>query len=196
MAMYFLKKGLGSRLINVKQLMLIWLFFAGINTAMSQPNIDLWKSKLQQATIIEGRCLGYACKESALFTNFDSLTRYFNAHDFELLMSDSNYVVKYYAFYGLLLQDDSLAFEIVQRYISDTTYVFYFAACSGQNIRFNEEIITLYKKVISMKYQYGGRYSFEGFFLNYPQKNIKAYRKKNKELNNLLDDNGVSINFN
>ena len=68
MAMYFLKKGLGSRLINVKQLMLIWLFFAGINTAMSQPNIDLWKSKLQQATIIEGRCLGYACKESALFT--------------------------------------------------------------------------------------------------------------------------------
>lgn len=196
METYFLKREPGRRLIKGKCVVLLVMLFTGIGNAMGQQDTSVWKSHLQQATVIEGRCLGYACHQSKLFASFDSLTRYYTAYDFKLLMSDSNYVAKYYAFLGLLLQDDSLAFEMIQSYISDTSSVYYFAACSGQNIRFNEEIITLYKKIISMKYQYGGRYTFEGFFLNYSPKNIKAYRNKIKELNNLLEDNGVSINYN
>jgi hypothetical protein len=190
MAMYFLKKDPGSRLISGKFVVLLMMLFSGINNAMSQQDTSLWKSQLQQATSIEGRCLGYTCHESALFANFDSLTRYFTAQDFEQLMSDSNYVVKYYAFYGMLLQDDSLAFRIVQRYISDTTSVTGFANCTSFDIRFNEEIIHLYQKTLSMKYQFGGMWTYEGFHLNYPTRNLNLYRNKMKELNKLVATRG------
>lgn len=190
MATYFLKREPGSRLINGKCVVLLVMLFTGIGNAMGQQDTSVWKSNLQQATVIEGRCLGYACRPSKLFASFDSLTRYYNANNFKVLMSDSNYVVKYYAFYGLLLQDDSLAFEMVQRYISDTTIVVYFG-CAIESFHFNEGIINLYKTMISIEYEYGGMCTYESFHLYYRPRKPMVYRKKMKELNNLLAINGL-----
>ena len=101
-------------------------------------------------------------------------------------------MVKYYAYYGILLQNDSLAFELLKLYISDSTKVDYFANCVSQTIHFNEEIASLYATIIIMKYLYGGNVAREGFCLSYPEQQPTLYRKKRNALNNLLKENDLA----
>lgn len=192
MEMFFSKKEIGSQLISCK-LMLPILFYCIVTTPLwSQQNAINWENQLHEATIIEGRCLGYTCHQSQLFAAFDSLTKHYDAQSFQELLTDTNYVVKYYAFYGISLLNDSLAFELLKLYISDSTKVDYFANCVSQTIHFNEEITSLYATIITMKYLYGGNLAQEGFCLSYPEQQPALYRKKGNALNNLLKENNLA----
>lgn len=192
MEMFSSKKEIGSQLISLK-LLLPLIFYSMVTTPLwSQQNVINWENQLHEATIIEGRCLGYSCHQSQIFAAFDSLTKYYDAQSFQELLADTNYVVKYYAYYGVVLQNDSLALELLKRYISDSSKVVYFANCVSETIYFNEEIASLYATIITMKYFYGGNGAREGFNLSFPEPQPALYRKKRIALNNLLKENNLA----
>jgi hypothetical protein len=65
---------------------------------------------------------------------------------------DSFYSIKYYSFLKILGQNDTLAFKLLSRYISDSTKIIYQVDDIGGEVAFNELLARAYESFIDSKY--------------------------------------------
>ncbi len=66
--------------------------------------------------------------------------------------NDSSYSIKYYSFLKILGQNDSLAFIILSKYISDSTKINFQVEDIGGEVKFNEFLARAYETFIDSKY--------------------------------------------
>ncbi len=165
----------------------------------SQKNIEQEKQRLiaeiKNCDYVESYCLGEACNSySELYKKADTLFTLTNKDDALTYFGDSSYSLKYYSFLHLLDYSDSLAFELLKRNITDETKIDYTFADLSSNTKFVNLLIHEYQNFIKSKYFFGGRTVMSGHrILNFPPANKYVYKRKNKELDQLLKKNNIAF---
>jgi hypothetical protein len=143
-------------------------------------------NNIKQRRQIESYYLGVAGIKSNLCLKADSLFEICSFNEVVSFLADSSHVLKYYAFQNLASKNDTLAFEKLKSNIADTTFVFTHQGCSFENVRFNELLVREYIQFLKFKYSTGGTIGYNNKTYKYGEPNKKIWRKKRRELIQLL----------
>lgn len=153
--------------------------------------------EIKTFTELQTKTLGCHGGRSILVEKVDSLYKSISEKEFVKFIDDSSYLLKFYAFIAILNKNDSLGFQIVKRYILDSTIISYhFSGNSNEGeIMFNHLLAKEYLRYICLKYHDGSNINF--YYLNlpyYPSKvNKQVYKLKNNEFNNLILSSGLKL---
>ena len=183
----------------MKHLILI-IFFSTLTGLVYSQTINVDQKhrlilEIKKCNYIESYCLGYACNShSVLYKKADSLLVLTTVADILDYFNDTSYSLKYYSFLYLLEIDDTIAFELIKRNISDTKTIDYTFADLSSNAKFINLIISEYLDFVKTKYRFGGQIIIRGHrSVSFPPANKSVYREKIKQLNQLLKTNNIAF---
>ncbi len=165
--------------------------------AQTESDTSFYRERLKKELVkynkVETWCQGYSCNSiSKVYRTADSLFGYCNLSDALTYLNDSSYPLKYYSFLYILGQNDSLGFEILMKYASDTHYVNASLSDLIGQWKFNSLLVKSYKHFIEWKYLVGGKVLvFEHVKYSFPPKDTKAGKKKLRQLNKLTERYGI-----
>jgi hypothetical protein len=135
----------------------------------------------------ESWCQGDACQSiSELHRKTDTLLAVSTITEAAGYFRDTSYSLKIYSFLHIVERDDQLAFALLQESINDSILVDYIGGCVSTSIKFNELLVFEYRSTIKMKYYYGGPGTKGGRVRIFPPKDRRTWRKKERELNELI----------
>lgn len=145
---------------------------------------------------VESKYLGCYGTKSFIFKKVDSLRLSMPYEEFAMYFNDSSYSLKFYSFMAILANDDSLAFQLLKKFINDTTKIKYHFTV-GFNygiIPFNNLIAGEYSSLIKSKYLEGSFYdSFYHSYYDGIKKNKRTWVLKRNELCNLLANSNMAL---
>ncbi|MEO8406584.1 MAG: hypothetical protein ABI480_18375 [Chitinophagaceae bacterium] len=174
---------------------LISAIFSFIVSSSPQSNQEAQRlmAEIKKCDYIESYCLGFACNSySELYKKADSLFALSTLNGAVNYFNDTSYSLKYYSFLYILDHNDSLAFQLLTQNISDKRAIDYTFADMSGNTKFSHLIINEYRNFIKMKYLYGGHATLGGHrSLNFPTANKSVYKKRSRELDQLLANNNI-----
>lgn len=142
---------------------------------------------------IESYFLGIAGIKSNLCLKVDSLFDVCSFNEIVAFINDTSHVLKYYAFQYIASKNDSFAYEELKRNIGDTTLLFTQHGCVFETVRFNELLVHEYIQFLEFKYCIGGTIGCNNKVYKYGKPNKKIWRKKRRELINLLMKNHMDM---
>jgi hypothetical protein len=110
-----------------------------------------------------------------------------------LSIEDSSPVMKIYAFWGVVQENDSIAFALLNEAMKDSTRVSYFCSCVLSSSPYKSFLLEYYYSYISRKYRIGLTSCSRGKCFNFPEPSKKIWRQKEKEFKMLLEENQILL---
>jgi len=146
-------------------------------------------SEIKAANTIECYYLGQAARPSALFKKADTLNTLLSMKEKIQLFADSNRVLKYYCFYNIMSENDSIAFELLKQVIDDSAETQYFCGCIIESFPFNSLLVNKYSQFIEAKYKDGNPTVMgdDRRVHMFPKSDKKKYKEKYNQLMLLID---------
>jgi len=141
-------------------------------------------SEIKESNTIECYYLGQAARPSALFKKADTLNTLLSMKEKIQLFADSNRVLKYYCFYNIMSENDSIAFELLKQCINDTTDIGYNCGCTIDDLPLNWLLVEKYNMFIQAKYRDGSP-TVMGDSKRvhmFPKADKKKYKEKHNQL--------------
>ena len=148
--------------------------------------------EIEAHKMIEFRFVGCIGSLSSFYPKVDSFLHILQPEDVDRYFERPGRATRYYLFMATLyrLKDESKALEQLRSSIYDSSEL-YFDYSYGKNY-FNELLIREYRRYLRSRYYYGGSGANIMFTFHFPPANRKIYRKKTKELQQVLAAAGLS----
>ena len=156
-------------------------------------SLQAWKQRLyneiRKEEIYECSVLGFSGAPSWLWLKADTLNELSTLDEKLKYFEDLSPVLRIYAFYGILQENDSIAFTLLRSAIKDTTRVGYFCTCVISSSPFNHFLLEDYYPFIRTKYTVGFTTCSRGKCFHFPEPSRRVWKQKEKELKKLLKEN-------
>jgi hypothetical protein len=107
----------------------LFLFLICAATVRSNAQVQRLITDIIHSNTIQCYYLGEAGRPSELFMKADTLATLLSIQEKIQLFADSNRVLKYYCFYNILTENDSIAFELLKQVLNDSTEVTFYCSC-------------------------------------------------------------------